>query len=187
MKPLVFAPLAIVVALSGLFAWSLLRGGDPALVPSPLINKPTPAFNLPAVPGLASVPGLSSADLRRGHVTVVNYFASWCLPCRAENPLLLELAHDKDLAAKGVKLVGLDYKDEPAAARSYLKDDGNPYAAIGDDSKGLTFINWGSYGVPETYVVRGDGIIAYKLVGPLDPAALKTKLIPHIEAAMKQG
>ncbi len=185
MKPLVFAPLAVVVALAGLFGWSLLRCGDPALVPSPLINKPAPEFRLPAIAGLNGVPGFSSDELRAGHVTVVNYFASWCVPCRVENPLLLELAHNKELQAKGVKLVGLDYKDDPAAVRTYLEHDGNPFSAIGADVKGQTFINWGSYGVPETYVVRGDGIISYKLVGPLDPTALRTKLIPQIEAALK--
>lgn len=185
MKPLVFVPLAVVLAIVGLFGWSLLRGVDPAMIPSPLINKPTPVFTLPPVAGLKGTPGFSSADLRAGHVTIVNFFASWCVPCRVENPLLLELARNKSLQAKGVKLLGLDYKDDPTAANRYLAQDGNPYAAIGADVKGQTFINWGSYGVPETYVVRGDGIIAYKLIGPLDPTTLRTQLLPQVEAAMK--
>jgi cytochrome c biogenesis protein CcmG/thiol:disulfide interchange protein DsbE len=131
-----------------------------------------------------SGPGLSDADLKKGHVTLVNVFASWCVPCHQEHPMLMRLAKDADLAQRGVKLVGLAYKDEPENTRRFLGAEGNPYAAIGMDRSGRAGIDWGVYGVPETFVVRGDGVIAYKFVGPMSEEAFAAKIMPEIAKAM---
>ncbi len=177
-------PLLGFVGLAVLFGNRLDVGGNPRLIPSPLIGHKAPALNLPAVPGLKK-PGLSDADLRQGHTTVVNMFASWCGPCRMENPVLQELASNKLLAAVGVKLVGVDYKDKPANVRNFLAQDGNPYAAVGSDASGRVGIDWGLTGVPETYIVRGDGTIAYKYTGPLTEQALNDVLLPQIEKTVR--
>lgn len=182
-SPLRFLPLAAFALLAALF-FVRLFAGDASRLPSALIGKPAPVFALPAMDGPPDVPALSSDDLRRGHVSVVNVFASWCAPCRAEHPSLMALARDEKLKAKGVELYGLSYKDEPSNARRFLDEDGNPFAKIGVDSAGRTAIDFGVYGVPETFVVRGDGVIAYKFVGPLSPQSLATTLIPEIEKAM---
>ncbi len=171
---IVFAALAVLLLVR-------LFGGDPGKIPSALIGKEVPAFSLPAVPGLvrdgAPVPGLSSADLK-GRVTVVNVWASWCGPCRIEHPLLMELATDP-----AIRLVGINYKDDPENARRFLGGLGNPYAAVGADTAGRTAIDWGVYGVPETFVVGPDGRIALKHVGPLSEEAVATVLKPAITAA----
>src|SRR5208283_462168 len=169
--------------LAGLFLLRLFAG-DASRLPSALIGRPAPPFALPAVVGLKGVPGLGDENLREGHVSVVNVFASWCAPCHAEHATLMALAGDPALTAKGVRLYGLSYKDEPANALKFLTDDGNPYAAIGADLSGRTAIDFGVYGVPETFIVKGDGTVAYKFVGPLSPQALAATLIPEIEKAM---
>lgn len=181
--PLRFLPLALFALLAGVFLIRLFAG-DASRIPSALIGKPAPAFALPTVEGLADVPGLSSDDLRQGHVSLVNVFASWCAPCRVEHPVLMAIARDEKLLAKGVRLYGLSYKDEPANARRFLEDGGNPFARIGADPAGRTAIDFGVYGVPETFIVKGDGTIAYKFVGPLTPSALAVTLIPEIEKAI---
>lgn len=178
------APLGVFLLLAGLFV-ARLFSGDPSKLPSALIGRPAPAFTLPAVEGLAGVSGFGDADLRQGHVSVINVFASWCAPCRAEAPTLLTLAHDETLKAAGVKLYGLSYKDDAANAVRFLTQEGNPFDAVGADSLGRTAIDFGVYGVPETFVVRGDGVVAYKFVGPLSPYALEKTLIPEIEKALK--
>ncbi|MBG0808638.1 DsbE family thiol:disulfide interchange protein [Methylosinus sp. H3A] len=180
-----FLPLAIFAALAILFL-ARLFAGDASRLPSALIGKQAPAFALPALPGLAGVGGLAGDDLRKGHVSVVNVFASWCAPCRAEHAQLLALAKDAALAQKGVTLAGLAYKDEPANSLRFLEDVGNPYAAIGVDLAGRVAIDFGVYGVPETFVIRGDGAIAYKFVGPLTRQALEETLLPEIEKALAQ-
>jgi len=180
-----FLPLAIFAALAFLF-FARLYAGDASRLPSALIGKQSPAFALPALPGLAGVGGLAGDDLRKGHVSVVNVFASWCAPCRAEHAQLLTLAKDPALASKGVTLAGLAYKDEPANARRFLEEVGNPFAAIGVDLAGRVAIDFGVYGVPETFVIRGDGAIAYKFVGPLTRQALEETLLPEIEKALAQ-
>lgn len=177
-------PLLGFVGLAVLFGNRLDVGGNPRLIPSPLIGHQAPALNLPAVPGLKK-PGLSDAYLRQGHTTVVNIFASWCGPCRMENPVLQELAANKLLAAVGVKLVGVDYKDKPANVTNFLTQDGNPYAAIGSDESGRVGIDWGLTGVPETYIIRGDGTIAYKYTGPLTEQSLNDVLLPQIEKTVR--
>ena len=178
------APLGVFLLLAGLFVVQLFTG-DPSKLPSALIGRPAPAFTLPPVEGLAGVAGFSDANLREGHVSVINVFASWCAPCRAEAPTLMALAHDDALKAQGVKLYGLSYKDEAANSVRFLKQEGNPFDAVGADYAGRTAIDFGVYGVPETFVIRGDGVVAYKLVGPLTPYALEKTLLPEIEKALK--
>jgi cytochrome c biogenesis protein CcmG/thiol:disulfide interchange protein DsbE len=181
---MVFLPLIVFGALAALF-YTALRGGDHSRLPSALVGKPVPAFNLPALDVPGSPDGLGDADLRHGRVTLVNVFASWCAPCRDEHATLLQLVKNEDLRAAGVRLTGLAYKDEPANSRKFLGELGNPYAAIGVDQSGRVGIDWGVYGVPETFVVRGDGVIAYKFIGPLSLATMRSDLLPAIEKALK--
>ncbi|HEY8566120.1 MAG TPA: DsbE family thiol:disulfide interchange protein [Beijerinckiaceae bacterium] len=162
-----------VLVFAGLAALFLVRlfSGDPAAVPSALIGRPVPSFSLPPLEGLvaggAPVPGLADADLRTGQVTVVNVWASWCAPCRQEHPLLMDLAKTPDL-----RVVGIAYKDNPENARRFLGSLGNPFSAVGFDAPGRTAIDWGVYGVPETFVVGPDGRIRHKHIGPLTPQTM---------------
>jgi len=182
-RPLVvFLPLTIFAAIAALFLIRLYAG-DASRLPSALIGRPVPKFNLVAV--LPDKPGLSDADLRQGHVTVVNVFASWCLQCREEHGVLTAIANDRALKAEGVSLVGLAYKDDPANTRHFLAEEGDPYAKIGADRNGMTGIDFGVYGVPETFIVRGDGTIAYKFIGPMTEEAWRSTLLPEIEKARR--
>lgn len=169
-------PFLVFAVLAGLF-WYALYGGDPSRLPSALIGKPVPEFTLPAVEGLLAdgipVPGFSSADLAQGEPTIVNVFASWCAECQVEHPLLMALSTEP-----GVRLFGIDYKDDDASARRFLGRHGNPYQRVGADPSGRTAIDFGVYGVPETYVVTGDGKIAYRHVGPLTEATINEKILP---------
>lgn len=162
-------PVAVFAALALLFLLRLFSG-DPARVPSALIGRPVPAFALAPLPGLLAggqpVPGLSDASLHGG-VTVVNVWASWCGPCRQEHPTLMDLAKDP-----GMRVVGINYKDNPENARRFLGQLGNPFVAVGVDPSGRAAIDWGVYGVPETFVVGPDGTIRHKHVGPLTPEAM---------------
>ena len=168
-------PIAIFVILALLFGFGLR--GDPSRIPSPLVGKPAPEFALPALEG-SGLPGISRADLAQDGVTVVNIFASWCVPCRDEHPVLTKLAQTGK-----ARLVGINYKDDPANARRFLEDLGNPYDAIGADSAGRAAVDWGVYGVPETFVVDGKGIIRHKHVGPLTDQSLAREILPAIEQA----
>jgi len=170
-------PLGFFVALAAVFLIRLESGVDPDAIPSALVGAPAPAFDLPPLDGVA-VPGLKRADLD-GKVTLVNVFASWCGPCRQEHPVLEELAKDKR-----IRLVGINYKDQPENARRFLGDLGNPYAAIGVDRQGRAAIDWGVYGVPETFVIGADGIIRYKFIGPLTDETAAGVLMPEIEKAL---
>ncbi len=183
-KLVAYLPLAFFLALAALFFFSL-KSGDPSRLPSALLGRKAPDFALPALEGFGAAGGLSSADLALGKPTLVNIFASWCLPCRDEHPMLVQLSKDAALAAKGLRVAGIAYKDEPANSRKFLAEVGNPYALIGVDKSGRAGIEWGVYGVPETFVVKGDGTIAYKFVGPLSPQALREKLMPEIEKALR--
>lgn len=173
MRRLIFIlPLVVVVVLLAVFWRGLDPARDPASLSSALVGKSVPAFSLP---GLApDQPGLSDADLK-GQVTVLNFFASWCAPCRAEHPLLTELAGNP-----AVKLVGITYKDEPARSLAFLDELGNPFVAIGVDSTGRTGIDFGLTGVPETYIIDRDGIVRYRLPQPIDPARLADEIKPLI-------
>ena len=179
---LALVPLVIFLALAFLFMTQL--GKNSAHVPSALIGRAMPDFTLPPLPGGAQ-PGFSSADLKNGQVTIVNIFASWCGPCRDEHPQFMALAKNEALKARGLRIAGLNYKDEPANAKRFLDGLGNPYGLIGADRSGRAGIDWGVYGVPETFVVKGDGTIAYKFIGPVTEQALKNVLIPEIEKAMR--
>ncbi|CCV04395.1 periplasmic thioredoxin of cytochrome c-type biogenesis [Mesorhizobium metallidurans STM 2683] len=174
---IVLLPLLVFLALAGLFLSQLLSGRDASDVPSALIGLPAPQTNLPALEG-TNLPGLDSKAFA-GKVTLVNVFASWCAPCREENPVLLALSQDKRFS-----MAALNYKDRPENARRFLGDLGNPFQAIGVDEAGRAAIDWGVYGVPETFVIGKDGKIAYKHVGPLTPASAQTLLLPEIEKAL---
>jgi len=175
MRYILFAlPLIALIALVAVFAASMDR--DPGLVRSVLIDQPAPSFAMEAVPELG-VPGFDTARLQ-GEVTVVNVFASWCIPCRDEHPLLVALKE-----VTGVRLFGINQADAPENARAFLAELGNPYDAVGADRDRRISIDWGVYGVPETFVVDARGIITFKHVGPLSPRAVETELLPAIEKA----
>lgn len=162
---LVFLPLAAFCGLVVLFGVRLFAG-DPSRLPSVLIGRPVPSFDLPPVAEVDR-PGLRTADLKAGHVSLVNVFASWCAECHVEHDALLGLASDPALKTAGVSLVGIAYKDKTEDTRRFLGTKGNPYSAVGNDASGRAGIDFGVYGVPETFVIKGDGSIAYKLIGPV--------------------
>jgi len=181
---LVALPLVGFVALAGLFLLRL-HGGDPSKIPSALIGRPAPQTVLPPLEGLvdngAQVPGLDPAVFK-GKVSVVNVWASWCVPCHEEAPLLTGLGRDKRL-----QIVGINYKDAPDNARRFLGRYGNPFSFVGVDGNGRASIEWGVYGVPETFVVGREGTIVYKLVGPVTPDNIDTVLRAEIDKALKAG
>ncbi|WP_077105001.1 DsbE family thiol:disulfide interchange protein [Agrobacterium sp. DSM 25558] len=153
-----------------------VNGLDVSAIPSALINTKAPSLSLPPLEG-ANVPALNDAAIK-GKLTLVNVFASWCVPCRQEHPMLKELAKDERL-----NIVGINYKDKSDNALRFLGELGNPYAAIGIDPNGKAAIDWGVYGIPETYLVGKDGTIVYKKVGPIDAATYERDMIPAIEKA----
>jgi cytochrome c biogenesis protein CcmG/thiol:disulfide interchange protein DsbE len=173
-------PLLLFLGLAAVFLVRLESGVDPGAIPSALIGKAAPDFDLPPLDG-TGLPGLRRDDLD-GEVTVVNIFGSWCAPCRLEHPVLMGLARDNR-----IRLVGVNYKDNPDNARRFLTDSGNPYAAIGVDGSGRTFIDLGAYGVPETFVIDANGIVRYKFIGPLSDETLAAFLMPEIEKALTAG
>ena len=177
----VLAPLIIFAALAALFFFRL-GAGDPSRIPSALIGRPVPETALPPLPGLERdgepIPGVTP-ELFRGAVTLVNVWASWCVPCHDEVPFLLELAQDRR-----IQVVGINYKDVPDNARRFLGRYGNPFAASGADANGRASIDWGVYGVPETFVVGRDGRIAYKLIGPITQDNFETMLKPALDRAV---
>jgi cytochrome c biogenesis protein CcmG/thiol:disulfide interchange protein DsbE len=177
-------PLVVFLALAALFFYRL-GAGDPSKLPSVLIGRPAPATDLPPVAGLVRdgqpVPGIAAKDFV-GRVTLLNVWASWCVPCHDEAPLLLKLAEDRRIT-----VVGINYKDQPDNARRFLGRYGNPFAASGADPSGRAAIEWGVYGVPETFVVGRDGRIAFKLVGPITEDNLERTLKPAIEKALAGG
>jgi cytochrome c biogenesis protein CcmG, thiol:disulfide interchange protein DsbE len=179
---LFFLPLIVFAALAALFFYRL-GTGDPSQLPSALIGRPIPATDLPSLPGLEHdgkpVPGLTNATFE-GAVTLVNVWASWCVPCHDEVPYLEQLSKDKR-----IQLVGINYKDAPDNARRFLNRYGNPFAATGRDETGRTSIDWGVYGVPETFLVGRDGRISYKLIGPITAENLTRTLKPEIEKALR--
>lgn len=162
-------PLLAFCGLAVLF-YTQLGAGDPSQIPSALLGRPAPALALPPLDGLvrdgAPVPGIDPQGFQ-GKVTLVNVWASWCVPCRTEQPLLVKLAADPR-----IRLVGINYKDDSENARRFLGRFGNPYAAVGVDAKGRAAIDWGVYGVPESFIVGRDGKIVYKHVGPITPENL---------------
>ena len=155
-------PILIALIVGGFFLWGLNPDRDPNAIPSVLISQPVPAFDLPPVEGLGS-PGLARADLAgNAQPVVVNVFASWCVPCRAEHAVLTRMV-ERD----GIRLMGINYKDKPEDAVKWLNELGNPYERIGSDLNGRAGIEWGISGVPETFIVAGDGTVLYRYVGPV--------------------
>lgn len=177
---LIALPVVAFVALAALL-YVRLYSGDPQALPSALIGKPAPDLALPALDGLtkdgAPMPGFARADLATGEVTVVNMWASWCGPCRIEHPSLMALEK------AGVRMFGMNYKDNTENARRFLGGLGNPFSRVGVDADGRAAIEWGVYGVPETFVVDGKGRIAFKHVGPIADEAGLNKLKAEIEKA----
>ncbi|MCG8595834.1 MAG: DsbE family thiol:disulfide interchange protein [Kiloniellales bacterium] len=173
-RVILLLPIALFAVLVGAFLWGLAPDRDPSQVPSAMVDKPAPDFDLPSVTGL-DIPGLKTGDLT-GEVILVNFFASWCVPCRVEHPVFM------DLAARGdVKLVAINYRDEPADAVAWLAELGNPYSRIGADLDARTGIDWGVSGVPETYVIDSSGRIRYQHIGPMLPRHYEETIRPMIE------
>jgi cytochrome c biogenesis protein CcmG, thiol:disulfide interchange protein DsbE len=181
---LVALPLVIFAALAAIF-WFRLGGGDPSRIPSALIGHRAPQTTLPPLEGLTSngapVPGLDPSVFK-GKVSVVNVWASWCVPCHDEAPLLTELGRDKRL-----QVVGINYKDSADNARRFLGRYGNPFGVVGVDANGRASIEWGVYGVPETFIVGREGTIVYKLVGPVTSDNIDTVVRAEIDKALKAG
>jgi cytochrome c biogenesis protein CcmG, thiol:disulfide interchange protein DsbE len=181
---LMMLPLIAFMALAAIL-WFRLGDDDPSRIPSALIGHPAPRTALPALDGLVSngaqVPGLDPAAFK-GKVSIVNVWASWCVPCHDEAPLLTELAKDTR-----VQLIGINYKDTADNARRFLGRYGNPFTSVGVDGNGRAAIEWGVYGVPETFIVGRDGKIAYKLVGPITPDNIDGVLKAQIDKAVKAG
>ena len=174
---LAFLPLALAAMLAVVLAWGLTR--DPSTLPSTLIGKAVPEFALPPVKGRTL--GLSSTDLK-GEVSLVNVFASWCVACREEHPLFMKLA-----AQGTVPLHGLNYKDQPDDAAQWLDSLGDPYTRTGADISGRVAIDWGVYGVPETFVIGADGRVAYKHIGPVTEDALAGTILPLVGELRRQA
>jgi cytochrome c biogenesis protein CcmG/thiol:disulfide interchange protein DsbE len=174
-------PVGIFVAVAAVLAYGLTMG-DPSRLPSTLIGKTVPASEFPAVVDLEAdgtpVPGFTNTDLAKGKPTIVNFWASWCAQCVDEHPLIERLALET-----GVDVYGVNYKDTNDAARRYLGRYGNPYSAVGTDAAGRNAINWGVYGMPETFIIDGNGMIVFKQVGPISEDAIKSKLMPAIAEA----
>jgi cytochrome c biogenesis protein CcmG, thiol:disulfide interchange protein DsbE len=177
-RPLIYAaPMVVFVGAADLFASRL--GMNPDRIPSALVGEPVPTFSLPPVPGRKL--GLSSGDLY-GEVSLVNVFASWCVACREEHPLLMRLSRENI-----VPIHGIDYKDEPGDGARWLGAMGDPYTRTGVDRDGRVGIEWGVYGVPETFIVGSDGVIAYKQIGPLTEETLNQTIMPLIERLRRQA
>ena len=176
-----------LVVFSGLVLLFLigLRAGDPSRIPSALIGRQAPQTTLPPLAGLErngeAIPGIDPASFK-GAVTVLNVWASWCVECHDEAPLLMQLAQDHR-----VRMIGINYKDQAENARRFLGRYGNPFVAAGADESGRASIEWGVYGVPETFVIDRDGRIAYKLVGAITPDNFRRVLKPEVEKALVAG
>ena len=177
LSPLMIAPLVIFAGFAGLALVGLGRD-NPNELPSALQGKAAPAV---AVTPLGNGAPFTDADLRAGEVSLVNYWASWCAPCRVEHPNLEELAES------GVTIYGVNYKDKPGNALGFLEELGNPYTAMGADAQGRMALDWGVYGVPETFVIGADGRVAYKHIGPVSEATLTGTILPLVGELRRQA
>ena len=171
---LMFAPPLLFAALAVMF-WAGMGRQSPDDLPSVFINRQAPAVLAEGLPG---IPGLRDADLRSGEVTVVNFWASWCPPCRAEHPTLMALA------AEGVRVVGVNMMDDPANAGAFLAEAGNPFLAVAFDPRGKMRLDWGVTAPPETFILRGDGTVAFKFIGPMVGSDYAQRFRPALEAAL---
>ncbi|HWA69209.1 MAG TPA: DsbE family thiol:disulfide interchange protein [Rhizomicrobium sp.] len=176
MKRWIFILPVAAFAVLAFFLFKSLWAPPPSIIPSALLDKPAPRLTLPALDARSTA--FTPADLTAGHVSVINVFASWCAPCRTETSPLAALSQ-----LSGVALYGLVQKDKPEAARAFLDELGNPFAKIARDDDGRASIEWGVYGVPETYVVDGKGIVRFKYVGPLNDQVLQDQVLPAVKAA----
>ncbi len=169
------AAFAVLVAILGLLTLQTQDGRDPSLIPSPLVGKPVPEFTLPAVSD--EFPGGFAAANLRDEVIMVNFFASWCVPCLAEHPLITRLAEE------GLAVYGVNHRDKTVDAVKWLKKHGNPYTAIGADPEGRVSLDWGVTGLPETFIINAEGIITHKHSGPITPDVLKKTILPKLQEA----
>lgn len=174
---LVLLPLVLFLALSGIFLLQLMSGRDISVVPSALIGQQAPLSTLEPLE-TSGLPGFEPT-MFKDKLTLVNVWGSWCLPCRQEHPVLMQLAEDPR-----IRIAGINYKDQPDNAMRFLGELGNPYDAIGVDQNGRAVIDWGVYGVPETFLVGPDGVILYKHVGPITQRAVLEKILPEIDRAL---
>ena len=167
-------PLIFLTLIGGVLLPGLMRD-NPGELRSVFIDRAAPAVPMT---GLGDIPVLTDADLRTGKVTVVNFWASWCPPCRAEHPVL------KAMAADGVRVAGINMMDDPEKALAYLADDGNPFFALATDPQGRNRVEWGVTAPPETFIIRGDGTVAFKFVGPLVGTDYERRFVPALAAAL---
>jgi len=172
-SPLMLAPPVLFAAIAVLF-WVGMGREDPDALPSVLVGRPAPPV---ALTPLGDAPLLTDAEIAAPGVKLVNYWASWCAPCRVEHPVLMQLA------AEGIPIHGVNYKDQPDNARAFLRELGDPYATLGADVSGRTGIDWGLYGVPETYVIDGQGRVVLRFAGPVTPEALERRIRPALAEA----
>lgn len=178
MKWMALLPLLVAGGLGIVFVISLSESGDDTL-PSVLVGQSAPPFDLAALPGREKgIQGLATTELADGQIKLVNFWASWCAPCRTEHPTLMTLA-EKD----GIAIHGVNYKDRPEAALRFLEGLGDPFTKVGRDETGRAAIDWGVYGVPETFVVDGQGRILARHAGPVTPEIWETVLAPHFDGA----
>ena len=176
MRPLLIIPVTVFVALVGVFGYQLWSGHDPRAISSPLIGQDVPRFDLPGLPG-RSDEGLSSDDLSGAPVQVVNFFASWCVPCIAEHPQITALSRDY-----GLPVHGITYNDAPADTLAWLRRYGDPYDRVASDETRQSGVLWGITGVPETYIIDAQGAIRFKYAGPITPDILEAEILPVIRA-----
>jgi len=181
---LMVLPLIVFLGLAALF-WFRLGAGDPSRIPSALIGRPAPQTILPPLDGLTSdgkpVPGIDPAAFK-GRVSIVNVWASWCVPCHDEAPLLTQLGKDTQ-----IQVIGINYKDSPENARRFLGRYGNPFGMVGVDGNGRAAIEWGVYGVPETFIVDAKGVIRFKHTGPLAMDDIDREIVPALARAKAAG
>lgn len=176
-KPMMVLPPLIFAGLAAMFLWGMTRD-DPNALPSTREGGPVPALTLAP---FAGEPPFAREDLASGDVVLVNFWASWCAPCRAEHPQLIALAEE------GVPIYGINYKDTEAKAQDFVDELGNPFARLAADPSGRTGLDWGLYGVPETYVIDGNGVVVKRFAGPITQSILESTIRPAIEEARAQS
>ncbi|MCO4848310.1 MAG: DsbE family thiol:disulfide interchange protein [Yoonia sp.] len=176
LSPMMLAPPVLFAALAGLFLAGMMRDNVDEL-PSTFVGQQAPEVAPEPVPGTVLLTGV---DLRDGKITILNFWASWCPPCRAEHPTLL------DLKAQGYRVAGLNFRDEADNAAEYLAEDGNPFFATGFDPRGRTAIDWGVTAPPETFIVAGDGTVLFRFAGPLIGSDYEQRFLPALRAAEGQ-
>ncbi|CAN1573520.1 TrxA Thiol-disulfide isomerase and thioredoxins [Paracoccaceae bacterium] len=171
---LMLLPPVLFAGLAGLFYTGMYRQ-NPGELQSVFVGRPAPSLPVTGLPGVLV---LTDADLRMGQVTVVNFWATWCPPCRAEHPVLLEMA------ARGIRVAGVNIMDDDAKAVAYLADEGNPFIGVATDPNGRNRVDWGVTAPPETFIVAGDGTVLFRFVGPLVGTDYETRFVPELEKAL---